>query len=130
MPDDGGHRAVDLVDTPELEIAANEVAERRLVAHLGRDLLEQVAGMVGIDIVADIDADGGIANATARVGDAGDGAERHDMHGAVAGAQADGADRQVLDRSGQSGHRDGVTDLDHVFQQQEQAGDDILHQLL
>ena len=101
-----------------------------LAAHFGDDILQYLAGAVGIFLVGDIDADGRIAGATAGIGDRRHGAERNDMHRAVAGAQADGSDRDVLDGARQAGHADVVTDLDGILQQQKQPGDEVLHQFL
>src|SRR4051812_35642846 len=130
LADDRHHGAVDLVDAPELEIAADQAAEFDLAAHLVDDILEDLAGAVGILLVGDVDADGRIAGAAAGIGDGRDRAERHDVHGTVAGPEPDRADRDVLDHARQPRHADAVADLDGVLQQQEQPGDEVLHQLL
>ncbi len=62
--------------------------------------------------------------------DRGDGAERDVVQRPVPGAQPDGADRQSLHRAGHAAQRDPVADLHRVLQQQEQPGDEVLHQLL
>ncbi len=52
------------------------------------------------------------------------------MHGAIGGAQANGADRHVLHSARQPRDADIVADLDTVLQQQKQSGDQVLNQLL
>src|SRR5204863_1230864 len=102
LADDRSHRAVDLVHAPEFEIAADQGPIVGLATHLGDDVREDLPDPVGVLLVGYVDADGGVAGAAAGVGDAGDRTERNDMHRAVAGAQPNGPDRQVLDRSGQA----------------------------
>src|SRR5207237_1202120 len=97
LADDRHHRAVDLVDAPQLKIATDQAAELRLATHLVDDVLEDLPGAVGVFLVGDVDADGCVAGTAAGIGDGRHRAERHDMHGAVTGAQANGADRDVLD---------------------------------
>src|SRR3954471_2204176 len=99
LADDRHHGAVDLVDAPELEIAADQAAEFHLAAHLVNDVLEDLAGAVGILLVGDADADGRIAGAAAGIGVSRHRAERHDVHGAVAGTKPDRADGDVLDHA-------------------------------
>ncbi len=100
------------------------------MAHFIDDVLQDLAGAVGVFLVGHVDADGGIAGTAAGIGERRHRAEGNDVHRAVGGAQADGADRDVLDRARQSRHRDVVADLDGVLEQQKQAGDEVLHQLL
>ena len=52
------------------------------------------------------------------------------MHRAVAGTQANSADRNILDGARQAGYRDVVTDLHGIFQEEKQPGDEVLHQFL
>ena len=56
--------------------------------------------------------------------------ERHGVERTVAAAQAHSADRQIFDGAGHARERDPVADLHRVFHQQENAGDEILHQFL
>src|SRR5262249_53678509 len=65
LADDRHHRTIHLVDAPKLEIAADRGAEFRLPAHFIDDVLEDLPGAIGILLVGNIDADGGIARATA-----------------------------------------------------------------
>src|ERR1700722_1357301 len=130
LADDRRHRAVYLVDAPQFKIAADRLPVFGLAAHFSDDVLQYLPGAVGVFLVGNIDADSRIAGATAGIGNRRHGAERHDVHRAVGGPQANGADRNVLDGPGETGHRDVVTDLDGIFQQQKQPGNEVLHQFL
>ena len=52
------------------------------------------------------------------------------MNRTVSGAEPDRAHRQILHRPRQARDGDQVADLHGVFEQQEHAGDDVLHELL
>src|SRR5258708_36422492 len=80
LPDDLCHRSVDLVDAPQFQITADQRPILGLSAHLGDDVLEDLADAIGILLVGNVDADSGVAHAATGIGDAGDGAERHDMY--------------------------------------------------
>src|SRR5205085_9148605 len=60
LADDRHHGAVDLVDAPELEIAADQRAEFHLAAHLVADVLEDLTGAAGVFPVGDVAAAGRI----------------------------------------------------------------------
>src|SRR5277367_1971133 len=57
LTDDRGHDAVDLVDAPQFEIAADRMPVFGLPAHLSDDILEDLAGAVGVFPISHVDAD-------------------------------------------------------------------------
>src|SRR3954454_2591227 len=67
LADDRHHCAIDLVDAPEFEVAADHAAEFRLAAHFVDDVLEDLAGAVGVFLVASIDASACTASHTAGI---------------------------------------------------------------
>src|SRR6202165_1068231 len=93
LADDRRHRAVYLVDAPQFEIAADRLPVFGLATHFSDDILEYLAGAVGVFLVGNVDANGRITGTTARIGDRRHGAERNDVHRAVGGPQTNGADR-------------------------------------
>src|ERR1700733_14257977 len=93
LADDRRHRAVHLVDAPQFEIAADHLPVFGLTTHFSDDILEDLAGAVGVFLVGNVDTDRSIAGAAAGIGDRRHGAEGNDVHRAVAGPQANSADR-------------------------------------
>src|SRR6202011_3369392 len=65
LADDRRHRAVHLVDAPQFEIAADCMAVFGLATHFSDDILEYLAGAVGVFLVGNVDADGRITGTTA-----------------------------------------------------------------
>src|SRR6202171_1392959 len=65
LADDRRHRAVHLVDAPQFEVAADHMPVFGLAAHFIDDILEDLPGAVGVFLIGNIDADGGITGTTA-----------------------------------------------------------------
>ncbi|ETN73262.1 hypothetical protein NECAME_18421, partial [Necator americanus] len=130
LPDERHGRAIHLIDAPVREVAENAVLERVFLADLGADILERVDGALQIRAMRDLHLHRRIADAAIRVVHGRHRTERHGVERAVAAAQAHGADREKLDRARDACHRHPVAHLHGIFRQQEDAGDEVLHELL
>src|SRR5467141_1108344 len=65
LADDRRHRAVHLVYAPQFEIAADRLPVFGLATHFGDDILEYLAGAIGVFLVGNVDADGRVTGTTA-----------------------------------------------------------------
>ena len=127
------HHAIEvhLVHPEHLQRPLQVVLEEHIVANRLAGLADQLHGPVHVSVVGELHREEGIGELTGLVGDRLDLPERHRMHKPLAVTQAQGADGQAL-------HGAGVTRVEHhpiadgqgVFDNDEQASNHVLHQLL
>src|SRR5690606_1253389 len=127
---DGNHGAVHRIHAPDFHVCQDPRRKDRVPPQLGADRLQLRNGLPDIGVVGHADAYRRVADSAVIVAHRGHRAERDDVQGAVAGTQAYGTDRQILHRTGNPGHRYRIAHLHGVFHQQEDSGDEVLHQLL
>src|SRR5262249_50710480 len=124
---DGG--AIDGIDAPEAEVRQNPRLELIVLAQRRADFLERGNREIDVLAIRDADAHGRVAESAIRVVHRRYRTERHGEKRAVAATQTHGADRQIFDRARDARERHPVADLHCVFHQQENARDEILHEL-
>ncbi|MNP15824.1 hypothetical protein D3C76_1081950 [compost metagenome] len=94
-------------------------------------LANQFDGLVDIGVIGELHGEERIGKLPRLVGHGLDLAKGHRVHEALAVAQAQGADGQAFDRAGMPGiEHHPVTDGQGVFDDDEQPGNHVLHQLL
>ncbi|MNC13936.1 hypothetical protein D3C75_616970 [compost metagenome] len=129
----GQHHTVEvhLVDAKHIQRPLQVVAQERVVADGVPGLADQLDGLVDIGVVGELHREKRIGELPRLVGHGLDLPERHRVHEALAIAQAQGTDGQAFDGAGMPGiEHHPVTDGQGVFDDDEQPGDHVLHQLL
>src|SRR3954471_13152158 len=63
LADDRHHLAIDLVDAPQFEIAADRLPVFVFPTHFADDVLQDLAGAVAVFLVGNVDGDGRVAGA-------------------------------------------------------------------
>ncbi len=129
----GQHHAVQVhaVDAEHLQRSLQVVLEQNVIADRLPGFADQRQRIINIRVVSELHREERISELPRLVGNRLDLPERHGMDKTLAVTQAHGTDGQAFHRSGVAGtehypiaHREGVFDDD------EQTGDHVLHQLL
>lgn len=127
------HHAVEvhLVHAEHIQWPLQVELEERVFGDRAPGFADQLDGLVDIGVVSELHGEKRKGKLPRLVGHGLDLAERHRMHEALAVAQAQSADGQAFDRAGVTGaEHHPVADGQRVFDDDEQPGDHVLHQLL
>ncbi len=116
------------VDAGDVGVGDGDVFEGGVVADGEGGGAEEVEDAVGVGGGVDDDGEGGDGEVAGVVGDGGDLGVGDEVEGAVGVAQGGEAEGEVLDGAGEGGDFDGVADVVLVFDEDEDAVEDVLEE--
>src|SRR5262249_53485936 len=111
-----------------LDGGADVAPERLVLLQFGADFLQRLHDHAEVDAVGHADVEHSVAEVAGHVHDGADGAEGNRVDGAGVVAHPDAADAHRFDDAGMAAEIDDVADRDGVLGEDEDAGDDVLHQ--
>ena len=124
LDDDGG--VGEFIDAEHVERFQDGIAELLVGLHFGTDVSENLGDAVGVFLVGNADVEDVVGEDVGHVGDGGDGAVGEDVNDAIEAAEDCGAEVDFLDLAAGAIEDADVVDADLVFDEHEEAADDVL----